>query len=425
MPRKLVTQGHTLINFLPIAIGLRYARAKRSNHFISFISFSSIAGLALGVMVLITVLSVMNGFDRELRQRILGMVPHATLWGGPVLDDWRNTATLVKKMPNVVGVAPHIQAQVMFQSGSSVHGAILNGINPEMEKKVSIIDENMASGSLGALNDTRFGIVLGAQLAKMLRVDIGDKVTAILPKANVSIAGVAPVLKRFTVVGTFEVGAELDSSLAYINIKDAAKLKRYQEDSVEALRISFDDLFLAPSRIWDIARAVPGQNRVSDWTRTHGNLFQAIKMEKTMIGLLLLLIVAVAAFNIVSTLVMVVTDKRNDIAILRTMGLTSGQVMWIFVVQGMFIGMLGTFIGVVLGVTLALNVSEIIAAVQTLLNVQFLSSDVYFINYLPSQLEWSDVKLIVISAFVMTVTATIYPAWRASKVEPAEALRYE
>jgi lipoprotein-releasing system permease protein len=418
-------QGYTLINFLPIAIGLRYARAKRSNHFISFISFSSIAGLALGVMVLITVLSVMNGFDRELRQRILGMVPHATLWGTPELDDWRATAKLVEKMPNVIGVAPNIQAQVMFQSGASVHGAILNGINPVMEKKVSIVDENMASGSLDALNDTRFGIVLGAQLAKMLRVEIGDKVTAILPKANVSIVGVAPVLKRFTLVGTFEVGAELDSSLAYINIKDAAKLKRYEEDSVEALRISFDDLFVASSRIWDIAREVPGQNRVSDWTRTHGNLFQAIQMEKTMIGLLLLLIVAVAAFNIVSTLVMVVTDKRNDIAILRTMGLTSAQVMWIFIVQGVFIGMLGTLIGVILGVTLALNVSDIIAGVQTLLGVQFLNSDVYFINYLPSQLEWSDVKLIVFSAFIMTVAATLYPAWRASKVEPAEALRYE
>lgn len=414
-----------MINFLPIAIGLRYARAKRSNHFISFISFSSIAGLALGVMVLITVLSVMNGFDRELRQRILGMVPHATLWGTPVLDDWRATAKLVEQMPNVVGVAPHIQAQVMFQSGESVHGAILNGINPDMEKKVSIIDDNMASGSLNALNQTSFGIVLGAQLAKMLGVEVGDKVTAILPKANVSIAGVAPVLKRFTVVGTFEVGAELDSGLAYINIKDAAKLKRYNDDDAEALRISFDNLFVAPVRIWDIAREIPGQNRVSDWTRTHGNLFQAIQMEKTMIGLLLLLIVAVAAFNIVSTLVMVVTDKRNDIAILRTMGLTSAQVMWVFIVQGMFIGMLGTLIGVISGVALALNVSDLIATVQTLFNVQFLNSDVYFINYLPSQLEWADVRLIVISAFIMTVAATIYPAWRASKVEPAEALRYE
>ena len=414
-----------MINFLPVVIGLRYARAKRSNHFISFISFSSIAGLALGVAVLITVLSVMNGFDRELRQRILGMVPHATLWGTPTLEDWRGTVEQVSQLPNVIGVAPHTQAQVMFQSGSSVHGALLNGIDPEMEKKVSIIGDNMKSGSLEALNDGSFGIVLGAQLAKTLRVGLGDKVTAILPQANVSIAGVTPVLKRFTLVGTFEVGAELDSSLAYINYQDAAKLKRYQKDQVEALRISFDDLFVAPSKIWEIARAVPGQNRVSDWTRTHGNLFQAIKMEKTMIGLLLLLIVAVAAFNIVSTLVMVVTDKRNDIAILRTMGLTSGQVMWVFIVQGVFIGMLGTLIGVVLGVTLALNVSDIIAGVQNLLGVQFLNADVYFINYLPSELVWSDVRFIVICAFVMTVAATIYPAWRASKVEPAEALRYE
>ncbi|MEL0638476.1 MULTISPECIES: lipoprotein-releasing ABC transporter permease subunit [Marinomonas] len=414
-----------MINFLPVRIGLRYARAKRSNHFISFISFSSIAGLALGVAVLITVLSVMNGFDRELQKRILGMVPHATLWGTPVLPNWQKDMKIIEKMPHVVGVAPHTQAQVMFQSGSSVHGALLNGINPEMEKKVSIINKHMISGSLDALNTTNFGIVLGSQLAKMLGVQIGDKVTAILPRASVSIAGVTPVLKRFTLVGVFEVGAELDSSLAYINIKDAALLKRYKKDQVEALRISFDDLFVAPTEIWDIARAIPGLNRVSDWTRTHGNLFRAIKMEKTMIGLLLLLIVAVAAFNIVSTLVMVVTDKRNDIAILRTMGLTSRQVMCVFIVQGIFIGLLGTLIGLVIGIALALNVSSIVNWLQHLLHVQFMSPDVYFINYLPSELEWSDVKMIVTSAFVMTVAATIYPAWRASKVEPAEALRYE
>ncbi|MGB2065685.1 MAG: FtsX-like permease family protein, partial [Marinomonas gallaica] len=249
--------------------------------------------------------------------------------------------------------------------------------------------------------------------------------TALMPKANVSIAGITPTLKRFTLVGTFKVGAELDSSLAYIHIQDAARLKRYDSEAVEALRISFDDLFEAPSKIWDIAALIPGQNKVSDWTRTHGNLFQAIKMEKTMIGLLLLLIVAVAAFNIVSTLVMVVTDKRTDIAILRTMGLTSGQVMWVFVVQGIFIGFLGTLIGLALGVTAALNVSDVIAWLERALGTQFLSGDVYFINYLPSQLEWTDVQYIVTSAFSMTVLATLYPAWRASKVDPAEALRYE
>ena len=246
-----------------------------------------------------------------------------------------------------------------------------------------------------------------------------------MPKAKVSIAGITPTLKRFTLVGTFKVGAELDSSLAYIHIQDAARLKRYQPEDVEALRVAFDNLFDAPSLIWEIARAIPGQNKVSDWKRTHGNLFQAIKMEKTMIGLLLLLIVAVAAFNIVSTLVMVVTDKRTDIAILRTMGLTSGQVMWVFVVQGIFIGLLGTLIGLLLGVTAALNVSDAIAWLEGILGVQFLSGDVYFINYLPSQLEWQDVRLIVTAAFCMTVLATLYPAWRASKVDPAEALRYE
>jgi lipoprotein-releasing system permease protein len=313
----------------------------------------------------------------------------------------------------------------MFQSQYGVHGALLNGIDPVLEQKVSIIGNHISSGSLDGLNQTRFGIILGEQLARMLGVQVGDKVTVILPKANVSIAGITPTLKRFTLVGTFKVGAELDASLAYINIKDAATLKRYSGDGVEALRIAFDDLFSAPTMIWDIARVVPGQNRVSDWTRTHGNLFQAIKMEKTMIGLLLLLIVAVAAFNIVSTLVMVVTDKRTDIAILRTMGLTSGQVMAVFIVQGIFIGLLGTLIGLGLGVAAALNVSDVIAWVEEIMGTQFLNGDVYFISYLPSELQWSDVRFIVISAFVMTVMATLYPAWRAAKVHPAEALRYE
>lgn len=414
-----------MINTLPIRIGLRYARAKRSNHFISFISFSSIAGLALGVAVLITVLSVMNGFDRELRERILGMVPHATLWGSPALNDWQSDADIIQSVPGVVGVAPHTQAQVMFQSQSHVHGAVLNGIEPELEAKVSIIEEHMVQGTLEALNDQSFGIILGQQLANSLRVGIGDKVTALLPEANVSIAGITPTLKRFTLVGIFKVGAELDSSFAYIHIRDAAKLKRLPKGQVEAVRISFDNLFVAPSLIWDIARMVPGQNRVSDWTKTHGNLFQAIQMEKTMIGLLLLLIIAVAAFNIVSTLVMVVTDKQTDIAILRTMGLTSIQVMWIFIVQGIFIGTVGVLLGLALGVTMALNVSDMIAGLEAILNTQFLNADVYFISYLPSELNWQDVKVIMIAAFAMTVLATLYPAWRASRVQPAEALRYE
>lgn len=414
-----------MINFLPIRIGLRYARAKRTNHFISFISFSSIAGLALGVAVLITVLSVMNGFDRELRERILGMVPHATLWGTPNLENWQADAEIVKSVTGVIGVAPHIQAQVMFQSKANVHGALLNGIDPELEAKISIVDEHMVAGSLEDLNNQSFGIVLGQQLANSLRVNVGDKVTALLPSANISIAGISPRLKRFTLVGIFEVGAELDSSLAYIHINDAAKLKRLPKGEVEAIRISLDNLFLAPTLIWDIARAVPGQNRVSDWTKTHGNLFQAIQMEKTMIGLLLLLIIAVAAFNIVSTLVMVVTDKQTDIAILRTMGLTSAQVMWVFIVQGVLIGTLGSLIGLILGISMALNVSDMIAGLETILNTQFLNSDVYFISHLPSELNWEDVKIVMTAAFSMTVLATIYPAWRASRVQPAEALRYE
>ncbi len=414
-----------MINFLPVLIGLRYARAKRSNYFISFTSCSSIAGLALGVTVLITVLSVMNGFNRELQQRILGMVPQATLLGNPTLPNWQQDMKQIESMPGVKAVSPHSEARVMFQSGFSVHGALLNGIDPKMEQKVSIIGKYIVEGSLEALNKTPFGIVLGSQLAAMLRIHVGDKVTAILPRANISIAGVIPELKRFTVVGIFKVGAQFDASLAYINYKDAAILKHYESNQVEGLRISFDNLLTAPTKIWEIARAVPGQNGVSDWTRSQGNLFHAIKMEKNMIGLLLSLIVAVAAFNIVSTLVMVVTDKRDDIAILRTMGLTSHQVMYVFIVQGMFIGLMGTLIGLACGVVLALNVSFLVNWLQILFDVQFLNPDVYFINYLPSQLEWSDVNIIVSSAFVMTVLATIYPAWQASKIEPAEVLRYE
>ncbi|MDN2660441.1 lipoprotein-releasing ABC transporter permease subunit [Neptunomonas sp. CHC150] len=406
-------------------VGLRYTAAKRNNHFISFISLVSMLGLMLGVAALILVLSVMNGFDRELKDRILGMVPHASITGyDQPIEDWKSISSAVLDDPRVIGTAPFIHAQGMLTNAGQVRGVMVQGVDPEAEKAVSIVADHMLNGSWDTLKEANFGIVLGDLLARYLGVRMGDKVTLVLPEASISVAGVTPRLKRFTVVGIFSVGAELDSSLAYINIDDAAKIKRIPE-GVEGIRLTLDDLFKAPSAVREIGSKLPGYYLISDWTRTHGNLFQAIQMEKKMIGLLLFLIVFVAAFNIVSTLVMVVTDKKSDIAILRTLGATPGMIMRIFMVQGVVIGFAGTLLGAGLGTLLALTVTDLVAWLESVLGVQFLSADVYFISYLPSQLNMSDVVLITASAMSISFLATLYPAWRASKTQPAEALRYE
>ena len=406
-------------------VGLRYTAAKRNNHFISFISLVSMLGLMLGVAALILVLSVMNGFDRELKDRILGMVPHASITGyDQPIEDWKSISSTVLDDPRVIGTAPFIHAQGMLTNAGQVRGVMVQGVDPEAEKAVSIVADHMLNGSWDTLKEANFGIVLGDLLARYLGVRMGDKVTLVLPEASISVAGVTPRLKRFTVVGIFSVGAELDSSLAYINIDDAAKIKRIPE-GVEGIRLTLDDLFKAPSAVREIGSKLPGYYLISDWTRTHGNLFQAIQMEKKMIGLLLFLIVFVAAFNIVSTLVMVVTDKKSDIAILRTLGATPGMIMRIFMVQGVVIGFAGTLLGAGLGTLLALTVTDLVAWLESVLGVQFLSADVYFISYLPSQLNMSDVELLTASAMSISFLATSYPAWRASKTQPAEALRYE
>ncbi|KAA0696951.1 lipoprotein-releasing ABC transporter permease subunit [Halopseudomonas laoshanensis] len=410
---------------LPFFIGLRYTRAKRRNHFISFISLISMLGLTLGVMVMILVLSVMNGFDRELRTRILGMVPHATISSEQPMDDWQTLATRLEEHPQVVAAAPFIQLQGMLTHNGSVAPVLVSGVIPEAEKHVSIIEQHMTQGALSDLQDGEFGIIIGELIAKRFGVQVGDKLTFVLPEASVTPAGVFPRLKRFTVAGVFKVGAELDSSLAMIHAGDAARLSRWQPGQMQGLRVKLDDLFQAPKVAWDLALTLPGNYYAQDWTRTHGNLFAAIRMEKTMIGLLLLLIVAVAAFNIISTLVMVVTDKKADIAILRTLGASPGTIMGIFMVQGSVIGVIGTLAGGVLGVLAAWNVSAMVAGLESLFGIQFLSSDVYFISYLPSQLIWSDVALICLTALGMSFAATLYPAWRASRTEPAEALRYD
>ena len=410
--------------FRPLSfyIGLRYTAAKRRNHFISFISLTSMLGLMLGVAVLIIVLSVMNGFDRELKQR---MVPHATIQGasGP-LEDWEEIDRRVQEHPRVLAAAPFIQGQGMVTGGGDVRGVMLSGIVPEQEATVSIIENHFIEGNLDELKPGEFGIIIGRLMANSLRLQVGDKLTVVLPEASVTPAGVLPRLKRFTVKGIFSVGAELDGNYALIHMDDAARLMR-TGGRAEGVRLLVDDLFAAPRVVNQVAQDLGGRYYVSDWTRTHGNLFQAIRMEKTMIGLLLMFIVAVAAFNIVSTLVMVVTDKTADIAILRTMGATPGRIMRIFIIQGAVIGIFGTLMGTALGIFGALNISGFISWLEGLMGHQFLSADVYFISYLPSQLQWQDVAIISSAGMVMSLLATIYPAWRASRVEPAEALRYE
>jgi lipoprotein-releasing system permease protein len=407
-------------------IGLRYTRAKRRTQFISFITLTSVLGIALGVTALITVLSVMNGFEAELRERILGMTSHATVTGRyGQLDNWRELDQKLKDTPHVLGAAPFITGQVMINADRRVSGTMLNGILPEYESRVSEVADKMKLGELSDLVAGQYGIVLGAELANYLGVTMGDKITVISPQINSTPAGIVPRMRRFTVVGIFQVGMyEYDRNMALINIEDAARLFR-MESAVSGLRIKLDDLFNAPQITRGLATALYNEYQVSDWTLAHNNFFKAIQTEKRVMFIILLLIVAVAAFNIVSTLVMVVTDKRGDIAILKTQGLTSGSVMGIFMVLGSIIGVVGTALGTIGGIALALNVETIVPAIEKLFQVQFMAADVYYISELPSKLVWSDVYVIAGMAFFLSLLATVYPAWQASRINPAEVLRYE
>lgn len=411
---------------LILYIGLRYTRAKRRTQFISFITLTSVLGIALGVTALITVLSVMNGFEAELRERILGMTAHSTVTGRyGQLDDWQSLEQRVRNLPHVEGAAPFTQGQVMVNADRQVSGTLVQGILPEYESKVSEVADKMKIGSLDDLKSGEFGIVLGAELASHLGVLVGDKVTIITPQVNSTPAGILPRLKRFTVVGVFQVGMyEYDRNMALIHLDDAGKLFRI-EPAVSGLRLKLDDLFNAPLITQSLADALGYDYRVSDWTKAHSNFFRAVQTEKRAMFIILMLIVAVAAFNIVSTLVMVVTDKRGDIAILKTQGLSNHSVMGIFIVLGCVIGSIGTLLGTVGGVALALNVETIVPAIEKAFGVQFMAADVYYISEVPSKLIWGDVYWIAAMAFLLSLLATLYPAWQASRINPAEVLRYE
>jgi lipoprotein-releasing system permease protein len=411
---------------LPMFIGSRYSRAKRRNGFISFISLISMIGIALGVWALITVISIMNGFEKELRGRILDVASHVTITGNDGwLANWEALSPTIEARPEVLGHAPYILGQGLVTLGSSVNGSLIRGILPEREVDVSALKDHLDGGSFDDLIEGKYNVILGEALAYKLNASIGDKVTLISPQGQSTPAGLMPRLRRFTVVGTFSIGMnEYDGSLALVHIGDAAKLYKSKK-KVSGVRLKLGDVYDAPLISNELARDFNYRYYVDNWTRQHQNFFRALAIEKRVMFIILFLIVAVAAFNIVSTLVMVVTDKRADIAILRTLGLSPRKVMGIFFVQGVTSGLLGTLIGGVLGVLTALNVATIVPFLEGLIGFQLFPADVYVISNFPAELRWGDVVTIVVSAVVMSMIATLYPAWRASKTQPAEALRYE
>jgi lipoprotein-releasing system permease protein len=412
---------------LELYIGLRYTRAKRRNHFISFISSISMGGIALAVMLLITVLSVMNGFQSELRDRILGMAAHVEISGaGGNLQNWQALRRKVdKNLPQVIGAAPYISGQGMIRSGRNIAGTLIRGVVPKRERHVSDVATDMVAGSYESLTPHRYRILLGFDLAARLGVSVGDKVDLLIPVASVTPAGIIPRFRQFTVGGIFNVGMyQYDSGMVMISMADAATLY-HMGQGVTGLRLRLQDMFKAPQISHKLKGMLPYNDEVSDWTQQHASFFHAIATEKTMMFIILSLIIAVAAFNIVSMLVMVVTDKQGDIAILRTLGFKPRSVMAVFIIQGMLIGVIGTIIGVILGVLLSVNMVHIVPFVEKVLNTNLFSADVYYISQLKGKLHEADVLRICGLALLLSFLSTLYPAWRAAKVQPAEALRYE
>ncbi len=407
-------------------VGLRYTRARRRNHFVSFISFASAAGIALGVATLIVVLSVMNGFQKEVRDRMLSAVAHVQISGyGNSLANWEGVADIARKNEQVVASAPFVNAQGLLSYSDAVQGAAIRGILPEQEESVAEFSQHMVAGSEKNLRAGDFGIVLGTELAQVLRVKLGDKLILIAPQGQITPAGVLPRMKQFTVVGIFKLDHyEFDAGLALIHMRDAQVLYRMGEN-VSGVRLKLRDLQQAPRVARELAMHLPEDTYASDWSDYNKNWFIALQIEKRMMFIILVLIVAVAAFNLVSTLVMVVTEKQSDIAILRTLGATPISIMRIFMVQGILIGFIGSGLGVLGGVLLAVNIDVVVPFIEHLLGVQFLAKGIYYIAELPSEVHWQDVTMIAVVSFAFSLLATLYPSWSASKVNPAEQLRYE
>jgi lipoprotein-releasing system permease protein len=409
---------------LELFIGLRYVRAKRRNHFISFISMVSMLGIAIGVIALVTVISVMNGFEKQLRDSILGMAAHATVSSvGESIGDWQAVVEAAQRNPHVLGAAPFLDSQALLQ-GKRRNGAIVSGILPDEQTKVSDIGAKMVRGKLEDLKPGAFGMILGNELAMQLGVGIGDKVTVYTSEVNPTPVGAVARFKRFDVVGIFSVGfQEYDEGLALIHLDDAERL--LQTDGPGGIRLKFDDMF----RAWQIARDVQGEFgryfRITTWEDGHKNFFAALQMEKIVMFIILSLVIAVAAFNLVSSLVMLVNDKQADIAILRTLGISPGSITGVFMVQGVIVGIVGIVLGVAGGVALAVNIPAIAKWIERTFDIQLLSPDVYYISEVPSDMHWSDVGWIVVIAFLFCLVATLYPALRAARTQPAEALRYE
>ncbi|MDG4813602.1 lipoprotein-releasing ABC transporter permease subunit [Hydrogenovibrio sp. 3SP14C1] len=409
-----------------LLLGYRYTRAKRRNGFISFISLSSMLGIGLGVTALITVMSIMNGFQQELRDRILDMTAHVTLSErGERLNHWQNLYSVAKQLPHVEGAAPNAMGQGMLTHGDRVKGVLVRGVLPKYEGQVADVESKMVYGHLSDLESKGYNVILGTELANGLGVSVGDKITLVAPQASISPMGVVPRLKRFTVSGLFEVGMhEYDSALAIVHMADAQRVFK-MGNQVSALQLRLDDMFAVQDVREAVAENIDDVLYMRDWTQQHSNFFKAIEMEKRMMFIVLTLIIMVAAFNIVSTMVMVVTDKQKDIAVLRTIGATPGSVQAIFMVQGLIIGTFGAVLGIAGGIAISLNIDVIVPFIENIFGFKFFPADIYYISKIPSDLHWDDVWTVSGLAFALTLLATVYPARRASKTQPAEALRYE
>ena len=408
-----------------LAIALRYVRSRSRNRFVSFISLMSVAGIALAVAVLIAVLSAMNGFEHEVRARILGVLAHGTITGlDGRITDWRHLEQVAAEYPGVRASAPFVRGEAMLVGESAVKGVEVRGIDPERELATAALGNLLRAGDFRALQPGGYAIVIGQALAQRLGVGMGDHVVMLVPEGMATPAGVAPRMRRFQVAGIFQAGMyEYDNGLVFTTISDAARLFR-MGDAVSGIRLAFAEPARAAQSVLGIARAYGGGVFVSDWTREHANFFRSIELTRSIMFVILLMVVGVAAFNIVSTLVMVVREKRGEIAILRTLGAAPGAIVRIFMAQGTLIGVAGTLLGVALGVAVAANLDVLVALVERLLGMKFLAPDIYFISDFPTRLEWPDVAVIGGIALGLAFSSTLYPAWRGAALPPAEALRH-